>query len=107
MSRAELVLKAYAAPMGMNYRVLHEHCTDISLPDVVDSSLFGRIGKKVSNIQLNEDALYELESQSGDPKSNTKPGGRVGVIHQNRIKPLLYPNTIVLLQSNRIDADIT
>ncbi|GMI14317.1 hypothetical protein TrVE_jg2175 [Triparma verrucosa] len=60
MSQAELICKAYAAPMGMNYRKLHEHCNDINLPDVEDSSLFGRIGKKVSNIQLNEETLNEI-----------------------------------------------
>jgi len=46
MAHAELVCKAYAAPMGMNYRELHRHCTDIGLPDVEDSSLFGRMPKK-------------------------------------------------------------
>ncbi|GMH66791.1 hypothetical protein TL16_g04508 [Triparma laevis f. inornata] len=60
MAQAELVCKAYAAPMGMNYRQLDEHCNDMNLPDVEDSSLFGRIGKKTSNIQLNEDTLNEI-----------------------------------------------
>ena len=60
MSSAELICKAYAAPMGVNYRVLNQHCTDIDLPDVEDSSLFGRIPKKVSSISLNEETLNEI-----------------------------------------------
>jgi len=60
MANAELVCKAYAAPMGMNYRELHKHCNDINLPDVEDSSLFGRIAKKQSEINLDEKTLNEV-----------------------------------------------
>jgi hypothetical protein len=60
MAHAELVCKAYAAPMGMNYRELHRHCTDIDLPDVEDSSLFGRMAKSKSEINIDEATLDEV-----------------------------------------------
>jgi Ca2+-binding EF-hand superfamily protein len=60
MAHAELVCKAYAAPMGMNYRELHRHCTDINLPDVEDSSLFGRMPKKHTEINIDEETLNEV-----------------------------------------------
>ena len=60
MANAELVCKAYAAPMGMNYRDLHKHCNDLNLPDVEDSSLYGAMAKKDHRINLNDEILAEI-----------------------------------------------
>ena len=57
MDQATLVTKAYESPLGMNYRDLDTHCTDIALPDVEDSSLFGRMKKNASGISIGQQTL--------------------------------------------------
>ena len=54
MDEAELVIKAYTAPLGFNYRELDCHCSDINLPPTEDSSKFGRMKKSDDTITVSE-----------------------------------------------------
>ena len=59
MAGANLVIKAYAAPLGVNYRELDRHCNDINLPPVEDNSNYGRMAKVEHEISLSEKLLNE------------------------------------------------
>jgi len=54
MAEADLIVKAYGAPLGVNYRELDSHCSDITLPAPEDDTKFGRMAKPEDAITVSE-----------------------------------------------------